>query len=466
MVFSSTVFLAFFLPFVLILYYNPFFKGRSFRNTVLLISSLIFYAWGEPLNIFILLISILIGWIIGFKINKSDSQRIAKVWLTLGLLIYIIIFFVFKYLTFLSNELSFLLFDKASGIDILLPIGISFYMFQLMSYLFDIYYKKSEPQKNLLNLGLYIAFFPQLIAGPIVRYKEIEYQIRNRKENKEDFTEGVLRFAFGLSKKVLIADYLAVFVDNIFMYIDRNALLTFWVGAIAYTLQIYFDFSGYSDMAIGLGKIFGFHFSENFNFPYISSSVTEYWRRWHISLSSWFRDYVYIPLGGGRKYVGKGRHIINLLTVWLLTGIWHGANWTFLVWGLSYFVLIVIEEYSGYKKKAIPVLGNIYTMFFVVVLFVIFRAENIGQAFDFIKGMLVVGENGLINDEAVFYMKKFAAIFIIGIVFATPLYKKLISIFEKLHLGIVVNALSVFFFVLALMQCISQTYSPFIYFNF
>ena len=331
MVFSSTVFLFLFLPVTVLVYYNPFCTGRRFRNLFLLLASLAFYAWGEPLFVFLMILSIVVGWLIGLKISVSAGQR-RKTFLTIGVVFHLALLFVFKYLTFVAGELGWLLAQDFSFINITLPIGISFFTFQLLSYLFDVYYGKAAAQKNVLNLGLYISLFPQLIAGPIVRYDTIAAQIEGRRETLGGFADGMMNFIYGLAKKILIANYMAQVADNIFDTEQSLSVLTAWLGGVAYTLQIYFDFSGYSDMAIGLGKMFGFTFPENFRYPYIAKSCTEFWRRWHISLGSWFRDYVYIPLGGNR--VGKARWVINLLAVWSLTGLWHGANWTFLVWGL------------------------------------------------------------------------------------------------------------------------------------
>ena len=342
LVFSSTVFLFLFLPFTVMVYYNPWLNSRKFRNNFLLLMSLAFYAYGEPLFVCIMIFEIIMGWLIGLKLEFTDSKKLRKRWLTIGTVFFVFMLFVFKYLTFVSEQFGGLLCIDTSNINIALPVGISFFTFQLLSYIFDIYYGKAKAQRSVLNVGLYIALFPQLIAGPIVRYDVIERQIIERQENLLDFADGMLRFSYGLGKKVLIANYMAMLADNIFNAGMPESVATAWLGAIAYTLQIYFDFSGYSDMAIGLGKMFGFKFPENFNYPYISSSITEFWRRWHISLSSWFRDYVYIPLGGNR--CSKGRWLGNLFVVWALTGMWHGANWTFICWGLWYFLWLVVEK--------------------------------------------------------------------------------------------------------------------------
>ena len=324
MVFSSTTFLLLFLPFVLIVYYGLLRNNVKAKNAILFFASLVFYAWGEPLFVLVMVFSIIANWLFGVSIVKSTGAKRKKLLLALAVVLNLSILFVFKYLTFVLNNVTTLLRVDSVGINIALPIGVSFFTFQGMSYVIDVYREKSECLKNVLDVGLYISFFPQLIAGPIVRYETIAYEIHNRKETKSDFYDGFVRFLIGLAKKVILANTFAIYADDSFAAIDSLSAGMSWIGAVAYTFQIFFDFSGYSDMAIGLGKMFGFHFSENFDYPYISASVTEFWRRWHISLGAWFRDYVYIPLGGSR--VSKGRLILNLFAVWMLTGIWHGAN--------------------------------------------------------------------------------------------------------------------------------------------
>ena len=363
---------------------------RKYKNLVLLAFSILFYAWGEPAFVLVMLLSIFVNYLLGRLIDKYRNHDKALLWTSvifnLGIL------FIFKYLCFTLQNIGWLISKDFSSIKIALPIGISFFTFQAMSYVIDVYEKKVEVQKSLFNLGLYIALFPQLIAGPIVRYETIEKEIENRYENYDDFAEGTVRFIQGLAKKVIIANQVALVADAAFETPTNELSTSFtWLGAIAYTLQIYFDFSGYSDMAIGLGRLFGFHFLENFNYPYMASSITDFWRRWHISLSSWFRDYVYFPLGGSRVD-SKARHIFNLFVVWLLTGIWHGANWTFIAWGLFYFILLVIEKQTGLDKKK-AWWGHIYTMFFVVLAWVLFRATNINSAYEYLKIMLVPNSN-------------------------------------------------------------------------
>ena len=345
MLFSSSIFLFLFLPLVLLIYYLPLGRFRQGQNVFVLLASLGFYAWGEPWFVLVMMGSIVVNY--GFGLWVDHNQRhnhSARMPVILALVVNLGILFVFKYLTFTLGILNDLgAHFVIPGIE--LPIGISFFTFQALSYVLDIQRGHGQVQRSPLKVGLYISFFPQLIAGPIVKYETVADQIDHRKENWEDFSSGCARFVVGLGKKVLLANQLALVADRAFQLGGMGQLTTgfAWLGSLCYTLQIYYDFSGYSDMAIGLGKMFGFHFLENFNYPYISRSVTEFWRRWHISLSTWFRDYVYFPLGGSRVN-SKGKHIRNLFVVWLLTGIWHGANWTFIVWGLFYFVLLMLEK--------------------------------------------------------------------------------------------------------------------------
>ena len=465
MVFSSTIFLFVFLPMVLLIYYNPIFTSRNFRNNFLLLASLVFYAWGEPIFVFLMVLSIIVGWFAGLKIARAKTPLAKKRILILAVAFHVFILFIFKYLTFISSQLGLLLNQDFSFIKIALPIGISFFTFQLLSYLFDVYYGKAAAQANLLHLGLYIALFPQLIAGPIVRYETIEDQILNRKENLRGFSDGMICFIYGLGKKLLIANYMAQIADNIF---DSGAaelsVATAWLGAVAYTLQIYFDFSGYSDMAIGLGKMFGFQFPENFNYPYIARSATEFWRRWHMSLGSWFRDYVYIPLGGNR--VSKLRWMWNMFTVWALTGIWHGANWTFLAWGLLYFVLLIFEKVTGFADK-IGRLAHVYTMSMVIIGFTIFRSENITFAINYVATMFGIGTS-LFSDEIFSYcLWNGRVVLFIALLLSTPIFPLFMKKLESLRLrNILEPVLTTCIFLLSLIGAISATYNPFIYFNF
>ena len=462
MVFSSPEFLFGFLAVTVLLYYNPVFKSRNFRNGLLLAGSLVFYAWGEPLFVFLMILSIFVTWIFGIKIDKSRDKK--KIWLTVGIGLHILLLFVFKYLTFFCDQICWLLHTENNSVHIALPIGISFFTFQLMSYLFDVYYDRAPVQKNICWLALYISFFPQLIAGPIVRYDQIADQILNRRENKEDFILGTERFLFGMAKKLLLANYLAAIADNIFFLSAELpvSVMSAWLGAAAYTLQIYFDFSGYSDMAIGLGKMFGFHFSENFNYPYISGSITEFWRRWHISLGSWFRDYVYIPMGGNR--CSHQKQIRNMFVVWMLTGIWHGANWTFLVWGMFYFCLLFLEKYTSFIKR-IGKLSHLYTIVMVMLGWVVFRAETLPQGLTYIGRMFFIGASGFTDNVFSFYFTNGIFILIPAVILAAPVYpwlKKKTAGCSDFWEAAIVLVLAC----LVLLSVVSTTYNPFIYFNF
>lgn len=433
----------------------------------LCIVSIFFYAWGEPLFVFIMLLSIFINYCFGLFIGKQgEKNKKSNIALGLSVAINLSLLFVFKYLAFTVTNMNQLFGLSLVVPNIALPIGISFFTFQSMSYVIDVY-RGEQYQKNILDVGLYISFFPQLIAGPIVRYETVAYEINNRKENFDDFSSGVLRFMAGLGKKVLLANTMAVVADVFFDgNINSLSATSAWVGAIAYTFQIYFDFSGYSDMAIGLGRMFGFHFLENFDYPYISSSITEFWRRWHISLGSWFRDYLYFPLGGSRVK-SKARLIFNLFGVWLLTGIWHGANWTFIVWGLIYFVLLVIEKITGiHKNNKCKWLMHIYTLLFVIIGWVIFRATSIQDAFAYIGAMF--GGTGIaVDNTGLFYLKENAICFIIAIIASTPLTKLIYTKISKNKFAqTAVYCVLFAVFLLSVVYIVKGTYNPFIYFNF
>ena len=450
MVFSSGIFLFLFLPVVLILY--SVIKNRTFQNILLFTVSIAFYAWGEHKFVFVMLLSIMVNWYLGLMTEKYRHEKKIKAVLAVNVIFNIGLLFVFKYLSFITTNIAVLTDNKNWIVNISLPIGISFFTFQAMSYVLDIYRGRGKAQKNPLNVGLYISFFPQLIAGPIVRYETVAEEILNRKENAKDFSEGAVRFIEGLAKKVIIANNMG----------ELTCPLA-WIGAIAYTLQIFFDFSGYSDMAIGLGKMFGFHFSENFNYPYISRSVTEFWRRWHISLGTWFRDYVYIPLGGNR--VSKMRHIFNIFAVWALTGIWHGANWTFLVWGLMYFVLLIIEKNTGLAEKN-GWWGTVYTMFFVVIGWVIFRSMDMPSAFRYLKIMFT--PEFKIDRYALYLLSSYKVFLAAGIIFSMPLKSIAGKIPEKCRpfADIFYIVWIIFVFILSVSYLAKSAYNPFIYFNF
>lgn len=467
MLFSSTTFLFFFLPFAIIIYYTVLRRKRKVKNIFLFLISILFYAWGEPAFAFIMLFSISLNYFLGLYIGKKErTNPKRKLALVIAIILNISVLFVFKYLSFTMNNINQLFGLELKIPNIALPIGISFFTFQAMSYVMDVY-RGEEYQKNILNLGLYISFFPQLIAGPIVRYGTVAHQIYYRKETFDDFASGVFRFIIGLGKKVLLANTMAIVADTFFNgEISSQSVLSAWVGAIAYTIQIFFDFSGYSDMAIGLGRMFGFHFLENFYYPYISTSITEFWRRWHISLGAWFRDYLYFPLGGNRVK-SKSRLVFNLFIVWLLTGIWHGANWTFFVWGLLFFVLLVFEKLSGFQKNdKFKPLKHIYTLFFIIIGWVVFRADSIQDALTYIGTMF--GSTGLLVDNtALFYIKENIICILISVLASTPILKWFYKRFLQNRIGNVIIAISVagILFV-SVVYIVKGTYNPFIYFNF
>ena len=464
MVFSSSIFLFIFFPIVLLFYFVFFRKNRLLQNIFLFIASLVFYAWGEPLMVFLMLGTIIVNWFCAFMLDKyRQNEKISKTWLILAVIFDVSILFVFKYLTFVLQNIGLIFNTSISIINISLPIGISFFTFQAMSYVIDVYRKKGRVQKNPLYVGLYIALFPQLIAGPIVRYETISDQIFNRQESLPLFSEGTTRFILGLAKKALLANTLAIIADSAFSMSAPSVTIA-WLGAIAYTLQIFFDFSGYSDMAIGLGKMFGFQFEENFNYPYVSKSISEFWRRWHISMGTWFRDYVYFPLGGSKTK--KPRIILNLFIVWLLTGLWHGANWTFIVWGLFYFILIAIEKLSGFEKSRCPKwIKHIYTMLFVILGWVVFRANSLGNAINYISAMF--GKYSFSDTLFLTYLKEHAVILIFSIICIFPV-RKFLS--EKIKNQTVKDTLKfitlIILLFLAVTYVVKGTYNPFIYFNF
>lgn len=458
MVFSSVLFLCLFLPLVLVLYYNPFMsKSRMLRNVILLLMSLLFYGWGEPKFIVIMVAVTVVTWCIGLLMEYFSTYKKFILWA--GIALHVTCLFIFKYLTFTMNIWNSIWGINTEILNIALPIGISFFSFQLMSYLFDIYYGNAKAQKNVLNVLLYISLFPQLIAGPIVRYQQIASELEHRSDNYENVCRGLYRFIIGLSKKVLLANYMAIIADNMFQQDIQLSVASAWLGAIAYTLQIYFDFSGYSDMAIGLGKMFGFNFPENFNFPYVAKSVTDFWRRWHMSLTHWFRDYVYIPLGGNR--VSKTMWIRNLLFVWLLTGIWHGANWTFIVWGLLYFCVLLMEKLTDFTKYLGCIGAHIYTMVIVTCAWVVFRSPDLSFALQYLSIMFGYSSIGVIDGVFLYYIQSSIYMLMLGIICVTP-----IANYSCSKVSLVKSVVVVILFGLSLVQVVSSTYNPFIYFNF
>lgn len=474
MVFSSLFFSFFFLPLVVLVYYLV---KEKYRNYILLIASLFFYSYGEPTFVFVMVASIVLNYLMARVIDsyKTKGQnKSAKGMLVADIVLNVGLLFVFKYLDFTIERINGIFGAGLPLAEIALPIGISFFTFQAMSYVIDVYRGTVEVQKNLFYLALYISFFPQLIAGPIVRYSTIAEQITNRVCSVEKFGEGTRRFFLGFSKKVIIANNVAVVVEEIFKEepMSTNPVLL-WIGAIGFSIQILYDFSGYSDMAIGLGKIFGFEFEENFNYPYFADSVTDFWRRWHMSLGQWFRDYVYIPLGGSR--VSVPRHIFNLFVVWSLTGIWHGASFTFLTWGLEYFFLLVLEKFIVHpeKRKSVvfKIIWRLFTVLCIVLGFVIFNSS--GTKTGIMYCLSLFGLNRLpyeISDQVIRYLREYGAFFMMGIVFATPVMKVLkekieTSKYEKVAEVIVPIGYGILF-LWSVSYIILGAHNPFIYFNF
>lgn len=466
MLFSSIPFLYYFLPCVLILY---FIAPKCLKNSLLLLASLFFYAWGEPKYVILMAVSITLGYVFGLLIEAWRGTKLSKLFLILSLVTSLGLLGYFKYADFFISNFNAVTGLSVSLLKIALPIGISFYTFQILSYTVDVYRGEVKAQRNFITLATYVALFPQLIAGPIVRYSDVAAQLESRTHSISNVALGARRFVLGLAKKVLIANALGELCD-IFKESNDKSVLFFWLYAIAFTLHIYFDFSGYSDMAIGLGRMFGFDFLENFDYPYISGSITEFWRRWHMSLSSWFRDYVYIPLGGNR--VPKARWFLNIFIVWLLTGFWHGAAWNFIVWGLFFAVLLVIEKLWLLKiLKKSKVWNHFYVLFFVIISFVIFNAADMKEAFAYIGGMFGAGGIPFVSDEWLYYLRSYGLILIIAIVGATPLIKKLVLSAKNKTTGekIINIAEPIVLVVLILMitaYLVDGSFNPFLYFRF
>ena len=467
MLFSSIPFLFYFLPCVLILY---LIAPKCLKNTVLLLSSLVFYAWGEPRYVIWMLLAITLGYIFGLLIERfKEKKRISKLFMILSVASSLAMLGYFKYVDFFIGNFNAITGLSVPLLKIALPIGISFYTFQILSYTVDVYRGDVAAQKNPIDLAAYVALFPQLIAGPIVRYSDVAEQLKSRTHTLEKTVLGARRFMIGLGKKILIANILGELCDT-FRASDDKSVLFFWLYAVAYSLHIYFDFSGYSDMAIGLGKLFGFDFLENFNYPYISASITEFWRRWHMSLGSWFRDYVYIPLGGNR--VSRMRHLFNIFVVWMLTGFWHGAAWNFIVWGLFFAVLLMVEKLwlLKYLKKS-RVLSHIYVVVLIIISFVIFDASSMGQAFSYIGSMFGAGGYPLVSTEFLYYLRSYGVVLILGIIGATPLPKKLWNRIAATVIGSNIMTFAEPIALSALLLCCSAylvdgSYNPFLYFRF
>ncbi|MBQ3552321.1 MAG: MBOAT family protein [Clostridia bacterium] len=467
MVFSSIPFLYYFLPCVLLVY---FLVPKRFKNTILLLSSLLFYGWGEPKYLIFMIAAIIQGYVLGLLIEKYQGKKLSKLFLTLSVVFSLGLLGYCKYADFFIENFSALTGLSIQLLNIALPIGISFYTFQILSYTVDVYRGNVKAQKNFINLAAYVAMFPQLIAGPIVRYSDVAKQLESRTHSIEKVSLGTRRFIIGVAKKVLIANTLGELCSTFKASCEQSVLFV-WLYAIAYVLHIYFDFSGYSDMAIGLGKILGFDFIENFNYPYISKSITEFWRRWHISLGSWFRDYVYIPLGGNR--VGKLRWIFNIFVVWMLTGLWHGAAWNFVLWGLLFAVLLMMEKLFLLKLlDKTKVLRHVYVLIFVVFSFILFDSTSVKSAITCIGSLFGAGDLPLISAESVYYFRSYALILIIGVIGATPLIKNAIcSIKEKSPFGAKLLNMAEPFVLAALLiiataYLVDGSFNPFLYFRF
>lgn len=466
MLFSSVPFLYYFLPATLLLYLVA---PRRLKNAVLLLVSLVFYAWGEPRYIAVMLASVALGYVFGLLIERFRGKRAAKVFLALSVASSLAFLVYFKYADFFITNWNAVTGFAVPLLEIALPIGISFYTFQILSYTVDVYRGEVSAQKNPIDLAAYITLFPQLIAGPIVRYSDVDRQLGERTHTLDKTALGIRRFVLGLAKKILIADALAAFCSD-FAASGEKSVLFFWLYAVAFSLQIYFDFSGYSDMAIGLGRIFGFEFPENFNYPFISGSITEFWRRWHISLGSWFRDYVYIPLGGNR--VSKARGLFNIFVVWMLTGFWHGASWNFIFWGLFFAVWLLAEKLwlLPYLKKA-KVWNHLYVLILVLFSFVLFASEDMETLLFNVKGMIGLGGVPAVTAATLYYLRSYAVVFAIALVGSTPLFKRALgAIMERRFGERAVNVAEPIILTMLLLvmtgYLVDGSFSPFLYFRF
>lgn len=461
MLFSSIPFLYCFLPAVVLVY---FLVPKGLKNAVLLIFSLLFYAWGEPRYVFLMLATIAVFYGCGLAIGKARTQTWKKTWLTVSVVTGLGLLAVFKYADFFISN-----FNAATGLSmsllrLALPVGISFYTFQSLSYTIDVYRGKVEVQRNPISFGAYVTLFPQLIAGPIVRYSDVAKQLEHRTHSWEDAMTGIRRFLIGLGKKVILADNFALLI-SLFRDSQEKSVLFYWMYAIAFTLNIYFDFSGYSDMAIGLGRIFGFRFIENFDYPYLSKSITEFWRRWHMSLGSWFRDYVYIPMGGNR--VRKWRWVVNIFTVWVLTGFWHGAAWNFVLWGLLFGVILLIEKLLPAIGRLPDALKHVYVMLLIVLSFVLFNGDSLSQVGADFAGLFGFGGLPAANTQTLYYLKSYGLLFAAGFVGATPLVKNAALRLEKTKVGAVLEVLLMAGLLLvATAYLVDGSFSPFLYFRF
>ncbi len=461
MLFSGIPFLYYFLPAVMILY---FLVPRGLKNLVLLVFSLGFYAWGEPKYVVLMIFSILLFYGCGLAIGRSETKKWKKFWLCVSVVCSLSLLGIFKYADFFISS-----FNAATGLAVpllklALPVGISFYTFQCLSYTIDVYRGDVAVQKNPISFGAYVALFPQLIAGPIVRYADVARELKHRQTTGEDLVYGIRRFLVGLGKKVLLANNFGQFIE-IFRESGEQSVLFYWLYAVSFMLHIYFDFSGYSDMAIGLGRIFGFHFMENFDYPYLSKSIGEFWRRWHMSLGSWFRDYVYIPLGGNR--VSGKRWLFNTLVVWMLTGLWHGAGWNFVLWGLLFAVLLMLEKWLLHPDQWPAVLRHGYVLLIVCLSFVLFNAEDLTQAGSDLAGMFGIGGLPLVTEETCYYLRGYAVLFGAGILGATPLVRNFLRKWEGSKLLALLEPLAMLaLLLLCTAYLVDGSFNPFLYFRF
>ena len=467
MLFSSVSFLYYFLPITLILY---FVSKDKYKNIILLLASLFFYFYGEPKYTVLMLISAFSAYIHGILIEKFREKGYSKLFLISGLVVSLGILIVFKYMDFIIKNINYISNSNIKLLRLVLPIGISFYTFQGLSYIVDVYKKDAKVCRSFVDFATYVCLFPQLIAGPIVRYTTIEDELKNRTHSFDKFAYGVNQFVVGLAKKVILANNLGMIVD-IMTKSNEKSVLSYWMVAIFFSLQIYYDFSGYSDMAIGLGRMFGFDFLENFNYPFISKSIKEFWRRWHISLSSFFRDYVYIPLGGNR--VSRGRWIFNLLIVWSLTGLWHGDSWNFILWGLYFALLLIIENLflQNILSKLPALIQHIYAKFFIIISFVIFNNENIKDLWSSLYNMFNFRGLDLYNDFSIYYLKSYTVLLIVSVIGATPILKNIIQKVNKNVTGQKVistinSILNIVLLVVVTAYLIDGSFNPFLYFRF
>ena len=458
MLFSSIPFLYYFLPAVLILY---FLVSVKLKNAVLLLSSLVFYGWVEPKYVVLMVATIVSFYLCGLAIGSAKSHTVRKLWLAVSIVIGIVLLTVFKYADFFIQSFAAVTGLSLPLLKLALPIGISFYTFQCMSYAVDVYRGEVKAQKDPIAFGAYVALFPQLIAGPIVRYVDVARELESRTTTLEDAMAGIRRFLVGLGKKILIANQLGLLTE-VFRSSGEKSILFHWMYAVAFMLHIYFDFSGYSDMAIGLGRIFGFRFIENFDYPYLSKSVTEFWRRWHISLGSWFRDYVYIPLGGNR--VCKARWVFNILVVWMLTGLWHGASWNFVLWGLLFAAVLLVERWQPALQKLPTLVRRGYVLLTVMASFVLFNAADIPQAAQDLKGF--VWGVPAVTQESLYYLRSYAMVFIVGIVGATPLPKWVAAKLPEKVLAVAEPVLLIALLLTCTAYLVDGSFNPFLYFRF